>query len=698
MRIRASCNPGPFSPGAARGGDTLPAEIDPHRDAGGEARVVADRRARAQMSTAALLAWLRARDRGSRGAAPGGARGDRHAVPVRHRRQVIGNPDVATFAAFGSFAMLLLVDFSGPMRERLQAQAALALAGAVLVCARHAGVTRRRGSQRSRWRSSRSACCSPESSARCWRALRPRCCWRSSSPSRCRARPRRSPIAWWAGAWPRPCRSSRSRCCGRRRREIRCARRRWRPRRALAARLRAEVAYVLRRRDARRRRAARGDRRRPTTAVAALHRGFLATPYRPTGLSTPRAHDRPARRRPELAERHRRRPSRSPGAGALGRPRATCKVAAAAALERGADLLEAPAGEPRRRCARPSASCGDRCTRWSAARRPSCRLGSGRLAPRATSGRCATFLTALDPSFRAQELSFAVSQIARNIELTVAAERRGWWERLLGRQPEGVGGALSAAARSARRPHLEPALASGCRTACAARSALGLAVLVANRRGVQHSFWVVFGTLSVLRSNALNTGQFIARGVARHGRSGSRSARRCSRPSAPTPTLLWVLLPFAVLFAGVAPAVISFAAGQAAFTLTLLILFNIIQPAGWQHRARPDRGRRARLRREPRRRAAVLATRCRRRAAQGAGRGVRRQRALPGQGVEFGMHCCDSAGRPPPRAEPTRPPSRGGRLAAARRRVPQLPGRTRGEARPAGGGDQPRHRRRRACA
>jgi Fusaric acid resistance protein family len=37
----------------------------------------------------------------------------------------------------------------------------------------------------------------------------------------------------------------------------------------------------------------------------------------------------------------------------------------------------------------------------------------------------------------------------------------------------------------------------------------------------------------------------------------------------------------AILCAGLAPAVISFAAGQAAFTITLVILFNIIQPAGW---------------------------------------------------------------------------------------------------------------------
>ena len=47
--------------------------------------------------------------------------------------KVIGNPTIATFAAFGSFAMLLLVDFPGPIRARLQAQVALALACGVLI-------------------------------------------------------------------------------------------------------------------------------------------------------------------------------------------------------------------------------------------------------------------------------------------------------------------------------------------------------------------------------------------------------------------------------------------------------------------------------------------------------------------------------------------------------------------------------------
>jgi hypothetical protein len=55
--------------------------------------------------------------------------------------KVIGNPQLASFAAFGSFAMLLLVDFDGPMTERLQAEAALAVTsgGVRLPC--HAGLS-----------------------------------------------------------------------------------------------------------------------------------------------------------------------------------------------------------------------------------------------------------------------------------------------------------------------------------------------------------------------------------------------------------------------------------------------------------------------------------------------------------------------------------------------------------------------------
>ena len=46
--------------------------------------------------------------------------------------------------------------------------------------------------------------------------------------------------------------------------------------------------------------------------------------------------------------------------------------------------------------------------------------------------------------------------------------------------------------------------------------------------------------------------------------------------------VLWGVLPVAVLLAAYAPRAISFAAGQAGFTVVLFILFNLIQPVGWR--------------------------------------------------------------------------------------------------------------------
>jgi len=46
--------------------------------------------------------------------------------------------------------------------------------------------------------------------------------------------------------------------------------------------------------------------------------------------------------------------------------------------------------------------------------------------------------------------------------------------------------------------------------------------------------------------------------------------------------VLWGVLPVAVLVAAYAPRAISFAVGQAAFTVVLVVLFNIIAPVGWR--------------------------------------------------------------------------------------------------------------------
>ncbi len=188
-------------------------------------------------------------------------------------------------------------------------------------------------------------------------------------------------------------------------------------------------------------------------------------------------------------------------------------------------------------------------------------------------------VSSLDPGFRAQELGFAVSLVGHNVDLTAAAERRSWLERALGRQPEGLAGALTAAQEraSAHVDRHSVWLHNSVRGAVG----LALAVAVANQTGAQHSFWVVLGTLSVLRSNALSTGQSALRAL-----SGTVVGFIVGAAILATigtnETLLWFLLPPVILLAGVAPAAISFAAGQAAFTLTLVFVFNIIQPTGWR--------------------------------------------------------------------------------------------------------------------
>jgi uncharacterized membrane protein YccC len=111
--------------------------------------------------------------------------------------------------------------------------------------------------------------------------------------------------------------------------------------------------------------------------------------------------------------------------------------------------------------------------------------------------------------------------------------------------------------------------------------ALAVSVFIAQRLSLQHAFWVVLGTLSVLRSNALATGWSIVTalgGTAVGIVVGALLVIAIGTHHA----ALWVVLPIAVLLAAYAPRAISFAAGQAGFTITLLVLFNIIQPVGWR--------------------------------------------------------------------------------------------------------------------
>ena len=285
--------------------------------------------------------------------------------------------------------------------------------------------------------------------------------------------------------------------------------------RVLAARLRAGVAYLLSGMDEqfaldRDHAAAQADQ-----AVEALRGAFLAMPYRPTGLSTP------ARTTVRLVDGLNWLNSIviQPGLHRDGVHRVALRVkeAAAAVLDRAADLLDSRGGSSDEldaavgelAAARAEMQKGVMTVPPVRSLRPASEPPAGD--PDTGGEPASEFITSLDPAFRAEELSYAVSLIARNVELTAAAKRRNWRDRWLGRQPAGVPGTLSAA-RERIASYLEPHsvwLHNSLRGA----AGLGLAVLVARLTDVQHSFWVVLGTLSVLRSNALNTGQDAVRAI-----------------------------------------------------------------------------------------------------------------------------------------------------------------------------------------
>jgi uncharacterized membrane protein YccC len=109
---------------------------------------------------------------------------------------------------------------------------------------------------------------------------------------------------------------------------------------------------------------------------------------------------------------------------------------------------------------------------------------------------------------------------------------------------------------------------------------LALAVLLTRVLGLEHAFWAVLGTLSVLRSSALATGrttvQALAGTVAGFAIGAAFILLVGSHGVA-----LWIALPVAVFLAAYTPTAVHFVVGQAAFTIFVLVLFNLLAPAGW---------------------------------------------------------------------------------------------------------------------
>ncbi len=111
--------------------------------------------------------------------------------------------------------------------------------------------------------------------------------------------------------------------------------------------------------------------------------------------------------------------------------------------------------------------------------------------------------------------------------------------------------------------------------------ALAAAVAIADLSNVQHGFWVVLGTLSVLRTNASATGAIAIRALAGTA-AGFVIGAALLLAIGSTSGALWAALPVAVLVAAYAQGTAPFAVGQAAFTVTIVVLFNLLVPVGWR--------------------------------------------------------------------------------------------------------------------
>jgi hypothetical protein len=115
------------------------------------------------------------------------------------------------------------------------------------------------------------------------------------------------------------------------------------------------------------------------------------------------------------------------------------------------------------------------------------------------------------------------------------------------------------------------------------RAAVGLtiAVAVADLTDVQHGFWVVLGTLSVLRTNAAGTGATALRALGGTA-IGFVVGAALLAAIGTGQVAMWVAFPLAILIAAYAPGTAPFAIGQGAFTIVIVVLFNLLDPIGWK--------------------------------------------------------------------------------------------------------------------
>lgn len=184
----------------------------------------------------------------------------------------------------------------------------------------------------------------------------------------------------------------------------------------------------------------------------------------------------------------------------------------------------------------------------------------------------------------ARTVTSVVELTGRAVAVSAAADARPVLDRLIGRRlPEmtavdQVGPARVALPRiTGDYLHTRSVIA---RRSLQTGLSLALAVGLTYAMPLSHAFWVVLGTMSVLRTSALTTGATVLRAVAGTTLGFIAGALLVTAIGSDA-RVLWAVLPVAALLAAYVPERVSFTAGQGAFTVFILVVFNLLQPSGW---------------------------------------------------------------------------------------------------------------------
>jgi hypothetical protein len=182
-------------------------------------------------------------------------------------------------------------------------------------------------------------------------------------------------------------------------------------------------------------------------------------------------------------------------------------------------------------------------------------------------------------------IATAIGLTGRVIAAAAEADARPVWARALGLRlaPSGAADRLLPETVAVRTIITGFLASRSVAARNAVRTGVGLALAVAATHlfPVQHGFWVVLGAIVVMGSSALTTGTKVVRAVAGTAVGVILGAGLIAVVGV-APAVLWTLLPIAIFAAAYVPRVASFAAGQAAFTMTVLIILNLIVPTGWR--------------------------------------------------------------------------------------------------------------------